>query len=885
MRIVHFSDIHLSNDNLEDLRNFYIGSLINDLQAQSQEKRIDLVLITGDLLDKGGKSFTGKNAYQVFEEEFIDPIASALQISKSSFLFIPGNHDIDQALIEKKSEYYLTHNLTKEYGNSLLADMKDKFIDENQRMKPFKDFEKKYHANTPQYEFSNNESLFVVDSPEGRVGIALINDSWRCSAELKPENHFIGFNQLFNAKRYFEQAKTTVNIALFHHPLESLNQLERDEIENILRSYPFHLAIFGHLHLHKQKSIITSSGGYNQLSGRAAFNNTSEKEARHQPGYNIIDLSLDTSRRSYEISPRKFIRDNGYRFDFDVDSAPGGKIPGLFDVKKYYELTEKQPGLGIELPSGYSADVDQIVKLLIGKSLYPNPLTFVRELIQNAVDACNRQKDRHSLIHPSIIVSINTQEGYFEVSDEGDGMTKRIVKEQFAIIGKSISQEYNEATHNFNLISQFGIGFISTFIAAEKIYVATKNESDDLISFQIEDVFRGFTYQNSTADFDHPIGNNGTVVRVYVKRNFNAIQLFEQTKFYCRHIENLKIYLNGIIQNFPESWNLEQGIYFYNNDTDRYKLKLAIGKVFKNVISSNSGFFLNQLSLPIMPFRFPFLIFGEINFLPRTIDFDISRTNIIESEKSASIRKEISVALRILFRQVMESGDKNFKLLILPYLQFYLCHLDSMRKQFSDSYGDFYSKNELVKMCMELMESKFENKSSSLEDIFRTLSEKGLNIIYTQQNTDEDDVEDIMAKFLIFSGQLVVVVPNIQVQFRDVQLGFSLLDVYKNICEARGFRILPIGASSATIMDSMRVKREEVPEKIATQIRRIEGGHNVLIDFFSLSSIDKPLIRSDRKYLINFAHPGFQLLVEKSTNLSDENIYMYLLGLFGLLLN
>ena len=97
--------------------------------------------------------------------------------------------------------------------------------------------------------------------------------------------------------------------------------------------------------------------------------------------------------------------------------------------------------------------------------------------------------------------------------------------------------------------------------------------------------------------------------------------------------------------------------------------------------------------------------------------------------------------------------------------------------------------------------------------------------------------------------------------------------------------MLPIGASSATIMDSMRVKREEVPEKIATQIRRIEGGHRVQIDFFSLSSIDKPLIRADKKYLINFAHPGFQLLVEKSPNLSDENIYMYLLGLFGLFLN
>ena len=57
IRIVHLSDIHLNKKTLKDAEQFVIKALIKDLKKYSDEKRIDLIFITGDLIDRGGESF------------------------------------------------------------------------------------------------------------------------------------------------------------------------------------------------------------------------------------------------------------------------------------------------------------------------------------------------------------------------------------------------------------------------------------------------------------------------------------------------------------------------------------------------------------------------------------------------------------------------------------------------------------------------------------------------------------------------------------------------------------------------------------------------------------------------------------------------------------
>ena len=884
MRIVQLSDIHLSQSNLDDLRNFYMGALINDLKHFNDNKKIDIILLTGDLLDKGGASL-GENGYRIFEEEFINPIIKALDISKDKILFIPGNHDINREFIEEENEYFLANNLTKELANEKLKQHLDLFDKVNKRIERFKLFEKEFHASNKIYQYSNNESLTIEAENDYKVGFALINDSWRCSNNLKKEQHFIGFNQLFNANRYFKTNNTDINIAVFHHPLEVINEQESEEIDNILKSQDFNIAIFGHSHKHKFESLISSNGGGIILNGRSAFNTPNESDSKFQSGYNILDINI--KNKTFSIYARKFIKSDGYRFDKDVDSLKGGTFNGILDKKSdYVKLNTNSNNTNDELPNGYSADVNRIVKLLIGKSLYPNPYIFVRELIQNAVDACSRAKEKNTHLVPQIVVNINVDENYFEVSDEGDGMSKKILKDHFSIIGKSISQEFNDANGNFNLISQFGIGFISTFIVAQKVFISTKSEMDDLIRFEITDVFKGFNYNVTDSYIQDEQKKSGTTVRVYLKRGYNAVDLFFVARSYCRHVENVQFYLNSTLQKYDESWNVENGVYNYHQKNSKYEVKLTIGLGPRQILASNSGFLISTNPQFIVPFKFPYFIGGEVNFAPKAIDFDISRTNIIETDKSRDFMREISVSLRVLFRQVLEANDENLTTVILSYLQYYLFFYDNNHAKMLDSYTDFYSKKELINLCEEYLSFEYKNWPRKLSFILNELKTNNINTIYISNNSPFDDYQNIVIKYLSDKGNLIIKPKQINPLFRDGQQVITTQQIIQIIAQQNGLRLVDINnVQPNAIKDIKMNKQAELPKQIVQQLSTIEEEYDITINIGRFSKTSKAVVKFQNEYFINYEHNSFQSLLPIIDELTHEIIKIYFLGLLGISLS
>ena len=881
MRIIQLSDIHLSNVNLENLRNHYMSSLTNDLKEFHKTKPIDIILITGDLVDKGG-SCLGPEPYLIFEEEFINPIIKSLNLKNSQILFIPGNHDIRADTIDEENEFFLSSKLTKELANEKLKAQEKTFTSTNRRIEKFKSFEKEFHKNTDKYSYSSNESLSIESSQEGVIGFALMNDSWRCSPSLKQEQHYIGFNQLFNANKYFEENNTEINIAVFHHPIEMLNQIEGEEIDNILKSKKFDLAFFGHSHRYKYDSTVSENGGLVKINGRSAFNSTEEKQANFQPGYIILDL--DVKARKYTIHARKYIM-SGYRFDKDVDSLKDGEISGLLNKQSYFKLNQDAHLHPIDLPSGYSADVNRIVKLLIGKSLYPNQYIFVRELIQNSVDACTRVKERHSNQDPKITVHINSEENYFEIIDEGDGMSKRVLREHFSIVGKSISQEFHDSLHNVNLISQFGIGFMSTFIVAQKVVIKTKSETDELIDFEIDDVFRGFNY--STTPTWEKLGQHdtGTLIRVYLKRDFNALNLLNFARQYCRHIKNLEFYLNNSLQVDNDSWNVEGGFFLHEYNNSKYEYKLTIGLNPRHLISTNSGFLINHNSPQIVPYKFPFIIGGEVVFQPRAIDFDLSRTNIIETEKSLEFKKEVSISLRILFRKAIESDESQLIQFVLNYLQYYLIHYELDQVKITESYSDFYSKKELIKLCSELLIFDFEDSKKSLSDILILLNSRNNRNIYYHTSMDPNDINTIVSSHLYGNGNLVIKPTTTNVQFRDSVTTISILLCLQVICKENRFNFIDIQCISIAEMEKIKISRDILPQKISNCLLQIEHSNQINIEIASIGLGYKAIIRFATEYVINYDNRSFQNILANIEDFDQQTLNFYFLGLLGLELN
>jgi hypothetical protein len=255
------------------------------------------------------------------------------------FLFIPGNHDVNEKEILYHEECELLDKLNIFNVDKYLLD-NSKHFKANKRIQNFKNFERNYHSGNALYEYSNNHSTFVYEAEKNfKVGFLLINDSWRCKTrkfEGEDGKLFFGYHQLDYGIKQLEAHDTNLNICLFHHSNESYNELEKIEVDRILRNKNIELYLFGHYHSTKFEVSYTNSGSCLGIRGRAALNKPNEKESEYQPGYQIVDIDVYAYKINC-IHYRKYIYSDS-RFDYDTDTANGGKDMGnprqVFDLQR-----------------------------------------------------------------------------------------------------------------------------------------------------------------------------------------------------------------------------------------------------------------------------------------------------------------------------------------------------------------------------------------------------------------------------------------------------------------------------------------------------------------------------------------------------------------------
>ena len=139
---------------------------------------------------------------------------------------------------------------------------------------------------------------------------------------------------------------------------------------------------------------------------------------------------------------------------------------------------------------GFQTEVKQLLQLMI-HSLYSNREIFLRELISNASDACD--KLRFEALHNGALFEddseLNIRIAYdkagktLTVSDNGIGMSRDEVIANLGTIAKSGTREFfsqlsGDQQKDANLIGQFGVGFYSSFIVADKVTVLTRRASE-----------------------------------------------------------------------------------------------------------------------------------------------------------------------------------------------------------------------------------------------------------------------------------------------------------------------------------------------------------------------------------------------------------------------
>ena len=136
----------------------------------------------------------------------------------------------------------------------------------------------------------------------------------------------------------------------------------------------------------------------------------------------------------------------------------------------------------------FNVEVTRMMDIIIN-SLYTNKEVFIRELISNASDACDKARFL-AVQNPDyfgenkelkIIIETDRSSKTFSITDTGVGMTKNDLVKNLGTIAKSGTTSFIEAIskgNSLNLIGQFGVGFYSTYLVSNKVVVTSKNADD-----------------------------------------------------------------------------------------------------------------------------------------------------------------------------------------------------------------------------------------------------------------------------------------------------------------------------------------------------------------------------------------------------------------------
>jgi molecular chaperone HtpG len=207
----------------------------------------------------------------------------------------------------------------------------------------------------------------------------------------------------------------------------------------------------------------------------------------------------------------------------------------------------------------FSADVSRLLDI-VANALYSNRDVFLRELISNAADACDRlryesiQKPELTQDNADFRIHIykNTKTRTLTIVDNGTGMSRAELIDHLGTIAKSgtakLMEKMKDSGDPLKLIGQFGVGFYASFMVADTVSVTSIKAGSKTANTWISDGRTGFTIekatQGETAKLD---GARGTAITLHLKDDASEFLLDEKLKQtiaqYSDHID-VKIFLN-----------------------------------------------------------------------------------------------------------------------------------------------------------------------------------------------------------------------------------------------------------------------------------------------------------------------------------------------------
>ena len=290
-------------------------------------------------------------------------------------------------------------------------------------------------------------------------------------------------------------------------------------------------------------------------------------------------------------------------------------------------MTEKKDG--VEQKLSFQAEVSRLLDI-VANSLYSEREIFLRELISNAADACEKlrylsisnekllEKDKDFKIN--ILLSKKTN--LISIEDNGLGMSKQELIDNLGTIARSGTSKFLEnikkdkkQSKDLSAIGQFGVGFYSSYMVADKVLVESKKSNEQESWSWESDGKNNYIIKKSSKK------TKGTIVNLYLKKDSNefldSLRIKEIVKKYSNYIQFPIFLKNDEEKNDEEKINEGEALWL----KDKKNIKDDDYKQFYNNISFNfdepiktihfnAEGVLNYTSLLYLPSKQPFDLFN-----------------------------------------------------------------------------------------------------------------------------------------------------------------------------------------------------------------------------------------------------------------------------------
>ena len=287
LRVLHLSDLHADTSRLVDQRRV-MQAVIEDIKRQIAERPIDLIIFSGDL------TWSSSDAeFALAQELLLDPLETLTGCGREQIVLVPGNHDVNRALIDGYAETGWAQATQTRDGAIGLMEDKQALERATARLAGWQGFVESYYRDTDVAQVTSLVRTHNLVVRGITVGVAALDSAWRASGAQDKGRLLIGERQLLPALEAIEGVD--MPLVAVHHPLDWLAPFDLDATRAEFASRGV-MVLCGHEHLSEPMSVNTAGGQVVYSRAGSLFSSLG-----YNNGYSLVDVAPRDRESSFVL--------------------------------------------------------------------------------------------------------------------------------------------------------------------------------------------------------------------------------------------------------------------------------------------------------------------------------------------------------------------------------------------------------------------------------------------------------------------------------------------------------------------------------------------------------------------------------------------------------